>query len=91
MKDPSMFYCSEHNGLAITADYEDTVRFTGVSDESIIKFVNGIITHHPELAASFKERTTKAPKAPNAATSKSKKKTVDKPSTERFQTPWERL
>ena len=55
MKDPSMYYCSEHNGLAITADYEDTVRFTVVSEESIIKFVNGIITHHPELAASFKE------------------------------------
>ena len=35
-----------------------------------------------KLAASFKERTKKAPKAPNAATSKSKKKTVDKPSTE---------
>ena len=50
-----MYYCPEHNGLAITADYEDTVRFTGVSEESIIKFVNGIITHHPELAASFKE------------------------------------
>jgi len=35
-----------------------------------------------KLAASLKERTKKAPKAPNAATSKSKKKTVDKPSTE---------
>jgi len=35
-----------------------------------------------KLAASFKERTKKAPKAPNAATSKSKTKTVDKPSTE---------
>ena len=35
-----------------------------------------------KLAASFKERTKKAPKAPNAATSKRKKKTVDKPSTE---------
>ena len=35
-----------------------------------------------KLAASLKERTKKAPKAPNAATSKSKKETVDKPSTE---------
>ena len=55
MKDPSMFYCKEHNGLCISEDYEDTVRFTGVTEESIIKFVNGIITHNPELAASFKE------------------------------------
>ena len=35
-----------------------------------------------KLAASFQQGTKKAPKAPNAATSKSKKKTVDKPSTE---------
>ena len=35
-----------------------------------------------KLAASLEERTKKAPKAPNAATSKRKKKTVDKPSTE---------
>ena len=35
-----------------------------------------------KLAASLEERTKKAPKAPNAATSKSKKETVDKPSTE---------
>ena len=35
-----------------------------------------------KLAASLQQGTKKAPKAPNAATSKSKKKTVDKPSTE---------
>ena len=35
-----------------------------------------------KLAASFQQGTKKAPKAPNAPTSKSKKKTVDKPSTE---------
>ena len=55
MKDPNMFYCKEHNGLCISEDYEDTVRFTGVTEESIIKFVNGIITHYPELAASFQK------------------------------------
>ena len=55
LKDPTLFYCSEHNGLCITEDYEDTLRITGVSDQAIIKFVNGLIEHHPELAASFKE------------------------------------
>ena len=35
-----------------------------------------------KLAASFQQGTKKASKAPNAATSKSKTKTVDKPSTE---------
>ena len=34
-----------------------------------------------KLAASLEERTKKASKASNAATSKRKKKTVDKPST----------
>ena len=55
LKDPTLFYCSEHNGLCITEDYEDTLRITGVSDQAIIKFVNGLIEHHPELAASFEE------------------------------------
>ena len=35
-----------------------------------------------KLAASFQKGTKKASKAPNAPTSKSKTKTVDKPSTE---------
>ena len=53
IKDPAMFYCQEHNCLCVTQDYEDTLRVTGVSDQAIIKFVNGLIKHHPELAAQF--------------------------------------
>ena len=55
MKDPEMFYCAEHNGLCISKDFEDTIRITGVSEQAIIKFVNGLIKHQPELAASFQE------------------------------------
>ena len=55
MKDPSMFYCAEHNGLCISEDYEDTVRFTGVTEQSIIKFVSGLFKHNAELAASLKK------------------------------------
>ena len=55
MKDPNMFYCAEHNGLCISENFEDTVRFSGVTEKAIIKFVNGLIEHQPELAASFKE------------------------------------
>ena len=55
IKEPTMFYCQEHNGLCITQDYEDTLRIAGVTDDAIIKFVNGIIKHYPELAASFEE------------------------------------
>ena len=53
LNDPTLFYCSDHNGLCITENYEDTLRITGVSDQAIIKFVNGLIEHHPELAAKF--------------------------------------
>ena len=55
LKDPAMFYCDEHRVLCISENYEDTIRITGVSSESIVKFVNGLIKHYPELAASFEK------------------------------------
>ncbi len=55
MKDPDMFYCAEHNGFCISQDYEDTVRFTGVTEQAIIKFVSGLFKHNAELAASLKK------------------------------------
>ena len=55
MKDPTMFYCAEHDGLCISEDYEDTVRFTGVTEKAIIKFVSGLFQHNAELAASLKK------------------------------------
>ena len=72
MKDPSIFYCSEHDGLALTADYEDTVRFTGVSETSIKKFVHGLFKHNPELAASLKQELGLVTKAAGS-TPKSRK------------------
>ena len=54
MKDPSMFYCAEHDGLCLSVDYEDTVRFTGITEKTIIKFVSGLFKHNAELAASLK-------------------------------------
>jgi len=55
MKDPSIYWCSEHNGLCLSENYEDTVRFTGISEQSIKKFVHGLFKHNAELAASLKE------------------------------------
>ena len=55
MKDPHMFYCAEHNGLCISEDYEDTVRFQGVTEQTIIKFVSGLFKNNAELAASLKK------------------------------------
>ena len=55
MKDPTMFYCAEHDGLCLSEDFEDTVRFTGITEKTIIKFVSGLFKHNAELAASLKK------------------------------------
>ena len=55
MKDPHMFYCADHDGLCLSVDYEDTVRFTGITEKTIIKFVSGLFKHNAELAASLKK------------------------------------
>tara|TARA_B100001250_G_scaffold321371_1_gene284393 strand:- start:77 stop:352 length:276 start_codon:yes stop_codon:yes gene_type:complete len=72
MKEPSMFYCAEHNGLCLSVDYEDTVRFTGITEQTIIKFVSGLFKHNPELATSLKKELGWDVKA-SSTTSKSRK------------------
>ena len=73
MKDPSMFYCAEHNGLCISEDYEDTVRFTGITEQSIIKFVSGLFKHNAELAASLKKEIGLQDVKATSTTSKQRK------------------
>ncbi len=73
MKDPSMFYCAEHNGLCISQDYEDTVRFTGITEQSIIKFVSGLFKHNAELAASLKKEIGLQDVKATSTTSKQRK------------------
>ena len=72
MKEPSMFCCAEHNGLCLSVDYEDTVRFTGITEQTIIKFVSGLFKHNPELATSLKKELGWDVKA-SSTTSKSRK------------------
>ncbi len=55
MKDPTMYYCAEHDGLCLSEDFEDTVRFTGVTEQTITKFVSGLFKHNAKLAASLKK------------------------------------
>ena len=73
MKDPSMYYCAEHNGLCISEDYEDTVRFTGVTEQAIIKFVSGLFKHNAELAASLKKEIGLQDVKATGSTSKQRK------------------
>ena len=72
MKDPTMFYCAEHDGLCLSEDFEDTVRFTGITEKTIIKFVSGLFKHNPELATSLKKELGWDVKA-SSTTSKSRK------------------
>jgi len=73
MKDPSMYYCAEHNGLCISENYEDTVRFSGVTEQSIIKFVSGLFKHNAELAASLKKEIGLQDVKATSTTSKQRK------------------
>ena len=73
MKDPTMYYCAEHNGLCISEDYEDTVRFTGVTEKAIIKFVSGLFKHNAELAASLKKEIGLQDVKATSTTSKQRK------------------
>ena len=55
VKDPAMYYCADHDALCISEDYEDSIRFTGGTEQTIIKFVSGLFKHNAELAASLKK------------------------------------
>ena len=55
MKDPSMYYCVDHDCLVMTEDYEDSIRFEGIKEQTIIKFVSGLFKHNAKLAASLKK------------------------------------
>ena len=73
MKDPAMYYCAEHNGLVISEDYEDSIRFTGVEEKTIIKFVSGLFKHNAELAASLKKEIGLQDITPTSLASKQSK------------------
>mgnify|MGYP001300942239 CR=1 FL=1 len=59
IKDASVLWCKEHDGLVITKSWEDQVRITGINEEIIISFIRGLFKNYPELAAQFKQETKK--------------------------------
>ena len=73
MKDPAMYYCAEHNGLVISEDYEDSIRFEGIKEQTIIKFVSGLFKHNAELAASLKREIGLQDITPTSLASKQSK------------------
>ena len=73
MKDPSMYYCAEHDVLCLTEDYEDSIRFEGIKEQTIIKFVSGLFKHNAELAASLKREIGLQDITPTSLASKQSK------------------
>ena len=73
MKDPSMYYCADHDCLVMTEDYEDSIRFEGIKEQTIIKFVSGLFKHNAELAASLKREVGLQDITTPTVTSKSRK------------------
>jgi len=35
---PSLYYCEEHDCLMLTPDHSDTIRITGIDNETMLKF-----------------------------------------------------
>jgi len=73
IKDPSMYYCAEHDVLCLSEDYEDSIRLTGVTEQTIIKFVSGLFKHNAELAASLKKEIGLQDITPTSLASKQSK------------------
>ena len=58
LKDASMWYCEDHNGLVITQDYEDRVVLTGIKPETVLKFAQEIVKKSLEKEVTPKKKTT---------------------------------
>ena len=55
IKDPVILWCKDHDGLVISKDWEDSVRFTGIDQKTIKRFIDGLFKNNPELAKEFRE------------------------------------
>jgi len=58
LKDASMHYCEEHNGLCVTQDYEDRVVLTGIKPETVLKFAQEIVKKSLEKEVTPKKKAT---------------------------------
>ena len=40
---PSLYYCEEHDCLMLTPDHSDTIRITGINNETMLKFARKLV------------------------------------------------
>jgi len=63
IKDAHIFWCESHNMLRVTdSDYEDSVMLSGVSEDTLKEFINGLFKNYPELAKEFRQTPKAKPK-----------------------------
>ena len=58
LRDASMYYCEDHNGLIITQDFEDRVVLTGIKPETVLKFAQEIVKKSLEIEVTPKKKAT---------------------------------
>ena len=56
LRDASMYYNEEHNGLIVTQDFEDRVVLTGIKPETVLKFAQEIVTKSLEKEVTPKKK-----------------------------------
>ena len=56
LRDASMYYNEEHNGLCITQDFEDRIVITGIKPETMLKFAQEIVTKSLEKEVTPKKK-----------------------------------
>ena len=59
LRDASMYYNEEHNGLIVTQDFEDRVVLTGIKPETVLKFAQEIVKKSLEKEVTPKKKATK--------------------------------
>jgi len=72
IKDASVLWCKEHDGLVVTQEWEDQIRIMGVDEEAIKKFVHGLFKNYPELAKEFRETSKEKAETTSVEASKDK-------------------
>ena len=56
LRDASMYYNEEHNGLIVTQDFEDRIVITGIKPETMLKFAQEIVTKSLEKEVTPKNK-----------------------------------
>ena len=56
---PSLYYCEEHECLMLTPDHEDTIRISGIDNETMLKFARKLVQEDlDKTLAKYEDKET---------------------------------